>query len=116
MLRLAADENLNQHIVNGLRRRLPDVDILTVRTARLEGTPDPGVLAWAAEEGRVLVTHDTRTLKGYAYERVEAGEPMPGVVEVPDLMPVGQAVDELEIVVKLLEPDEIAGRVLRLPL
>ena len=116
MLRLAADENFNQHVVNGLRRRLPDVDVLTVRTAGLEGTPDPGVLAWAARERRVLVTHDTRTLRGYAYERVAVGEPMPGVLEIPDLMAVGRAVDELEILVELLEPSEIAGRVLRLPL
>lgn len=100
MLRLAADENLNQHIVTGLRRRLPGADILTVRTAGLKGMPDPGVLAWAAQEGRVVLTHDTRTMKGYAYERVEAGEPMPGVVEVPDLMLIAQAIEELELVVQ----------------
>ena len=44
MLRLAADENFNQHIVDGLRRQLPDIDILTVRSAGLEGTLDPEVL------------------------------------------------------------------------
>ena len=116
MLRLAADENFNQHIVNGLRRRLPGVDILSVRAAGLKGTPDSGVLAWAAEERRVVITHDTRTMRGYAYERVAAGEPMAGVLEVPDLMPIAQAIEELELTVQLVDSEEIRDRVLRLPL
>jgi predicted nuclease of predicted toxin-antitoxin system len=58
VLRLAGDENFNHHIVTGLRRRISSVDILTVRTAGLKGTPDLGVLAWAAQEGRVVLTHD----------------------------------------------------------
>ena len=69
MVRLAADENFKQQIVNGLRRRLPAVDILTIREAGLEGTLDPAVLAWAAAEGRVVLTHDTRTIGRHAYER-----------------------------------------------
>lgn len=116
MLRLAADENFNQKIVIGLRRRLPAVDLLTIRRAGLAGTLDPGVLAWAAAEGRVVLSHDTRTLATHAYERVGAGQPMPGVLEVPDLMPIGQAIEELVLVVQLTEPAEIRDRVLRLPL
>jgi hypothetical protein len=53
MLRLAADENFNMHIVNGILRRLPDVDIVRVQDAGLTGSDDPTVLNWAASEGRV---------------------------------------------------------------
>ena len=116
MLILAADENLKQQIVNGLRRRLPQLDLVTVRSAGIAGAVDPEVLAWAAQNGRVLITHDTRTMKGYAYARVAAAEPMPGVVEVPDSMPIGEAIEELALVVQLTERDEIRDRVLRLPL
>jgi len=35
------------------------------------------VLALAASEGRVLLTHDVSTLVGLAYERVRLGENMP---------------------------------------
>ena len=55
MLRLAADENFNMHIVNGILRRLPDVDIVRVQDAGLAGSDDPTVLNWAASEGRVLL-------------------------------------------------------------
>lgn len=116
MLDLAADENFKQQIVSGLRRRLPRLDLVTVRSAGIAGALDPEVLSWAAQEGRVLLTHDTRTMKGHAYARVAAGEAMPGVVEVPDLMSIGQAIEELALVIELAKPEEIRDRVLRLPL
>jgi hypothetical protein len=55
-------------------------------------------------------------MKGFAYARVEVSAPMPGVVEVPDLMPIGEAIQDLTLIVELLEPEEIRDRVLRLPL
>jgi predicted nuclease of predicted toxin-antitoxin system len=116
VLRVLADENFKGQIVSGLRRRSPDLDVTTARDAGLLGNLDPQVLEWAAEEERVLLTHDTRTMKDFAYERVEAGKPMPGVVEVPDLMPIGRAIEELLMVVQLLGSDEMQDRVLRLPL
>lgn len=116
MFKLLGDENLKQQIVNALRRRLPGIDLLTVREAGLAGALDPAVLAWAATEGRVLLTHDTRTMKVFAFERVTSGETMPGVVEIPDLLPIAQAIEELVLVIQLNEPDEMKDRVLRLPL
>lgn len=116
MLKLLADENFKEQIVNGLRRRLPGVDVTTVREAGLLGNEDPDVLEWAAREGRVLLTHDIRTMKDFAYARVEAGERMPGVLEIPDLLPIGRAIEELLLVVELVEPEEIRDRALRLPL
>lgn len=58
MLRFAADENFNNDIVRGLRRRMPDLDIVRVQEAGLSGAIDTDVLEWAAREGRVLLTHD----------------------------------------------------------
>lgn len=116
MLSLLSDENFREQIVNGLRRRLRGLDLVTARQAGLLGSSDPEVLAWAAEQDRVLLTQDLRTMKGFAYERVGRGKPMPGVVEVPDLLPIGEAIYQLLLVVQILEPSEIANRVLRLPL
>ena len=116
MLKFAADENLKRQIVTGLRRRAPTVDVLTVREAMLQSSPDPRVLDWAAEENRILLTHDTRTMSLHAYARVAAGEPMPGVLEIPDLLPIGQAIDEVLLVAELAQASELRDRVLRLPL
>jgi hypothetical protein len=116
MLAVLADENLREQIVNGLRRRVPDLDLVTARDADLLGATDPEVLDWAAGESRVVLTQDLRTMKGFAYERVGRGQPMPGVLEIPDLMPIGRAVEEILLVLELVRESEIENRVLRLPL
>jgi predicted nuclease of predicted toxin-antitoxin system len=82
MLALAADENFNNDIVRGLRRRAPDLDIIRVQDVGLSGADDPAVLEWAAHEGRVLLTHDVSTITRFAYDRVRAGKSMSDVFEV----------------------------------
>ena len=87
MLRLAADENLNNDIVRGLLRRKPDVNIVRVQDVGLSGETDPIILEWCAKEQRVLLTHDVSTITKHAYERVAAGKSMPGVFEAPRNIP-----------------------------
>src|SRR5580700_10190464 len=79
--RLAFDENFNNNVLRGLLRRRPLLDILRIQDAGLAGRDDPAVIAWAAEQGRILVSHDVSTLTEFAYERVRAGLPMPGLFE-----------------------------------
>ena len=57
----------------------------------LSAAADPAILERAAFEGRVLLTHDRQTIPGFAYARVDAGEPMPGVFLVSKKLPIGQA-------------------------
>lgn len=45
MLRLASDADVRGEIIRGLRRRLPEVDLVRAQEALAEGTPDPEVLA-----------------------------------------------------------------------
>ena len=79
MLKLATDENFNNDILRGILRQNPDLDILRIQDVGLSGADDPTVLEWAAQEGRILLTHDVQTITRYAYERVETGQAMPGV-------------------------------------
>jgi len=85
MLRFAADENFNNNIIRGLLRRQPELDIIRVQDVGLRGADDPTVLGWAAQEGRVLLTHDVATITQYAYERMEAGLFMPYALP-PDIV------------------------------
>jgi predicted nuclease of predicted toxin-antitoxin system len=62
MVRLLADADFNHAIVKGCRRREPALDFLTANEARLKRVPDPAVLAFAAEQNRILVTHDLRIM------------------------------------------------------
>jgi hypothetical protein len=116
LLRLAADENFNYDIVRGVLRRNPEVDIVRVQDAGLSGADDPTILEWAARESRVLLTHDVTTMTRYAYERVQAGSPMPGVFEVSRTVPVGLAIEEILLIIEYSLEDEWEGQVRYLPL
>ena len=76
MIKLATDEDFNNRILRGLLRRNSRLDIRRKQDAELGHADDPQVLAWAASEGRVLLTHDASTLIGYVYERVRQELPM----------------------------------------
>jgi hypothetical protein len=116
MLRLATDEDFNNRIVRGLLRRQPDLDIFRVQDAGLAGRDDEEVLAWAASEGRILITHDVTTMKRTAYDRIAAGLPMPGVFEVSQDVSIGTALDEILLLVLCSDQDEWQGQVRFLPL
>jgi hypothetical protein len=117
MLRFLADENFNGRIVRGLLRRLPQLDI--VRAQDLEAlyqAVDPVVLQWAADEQRVVLSHDISTMANYAYERVKCWQPMPGLFEIHPDLPVGQAIEDLVLLAVASLPGEWEGQVRFLPL
>lgn len=116
MLKLAADENFNGKIVRGLLRRNPNVDIIRIQDTEIYQADDPTVLDWAAQEGRILLTHDARTLSRFAGERVAAGLPMPGVFQVEQSAGIGQIIEDLLLLVECSLEGEWDGRILFLPL
>ena len=63
-------------------------------TRRWRGKADPDVLIYCADQERVLVTHDQKTMPHHFAEFI-AGRSSPGVIIVPQDMPIGQAVQEL---------------------
>jgi hypothetical protein len=116
MLKLATDENFNNGILRSLLRRNPDLDILRVQDVGLSGADDPIVLAWAANEGRVLLTHDAATITKYAIERIQAGKNMPGVFEVSRSISLGSAIEDLLLLAMCSLENEWEGQIRYLPL
>lgn len=116
MLRLLADENFNGRILRALQRRISDLDILRVQDTPLYGAEDRAVLRWAAEEGRVLLTHDIATLVGHALERIREGQRLPGVVAMRSDLAIGRVVEDLEILILAGQPEDLVDRVVFLPL
>jgi Domain of unknown function (DUF5615) len=110
------DEDLNGRIVRGVRRRIPDLDSTTVREADLPEASDPAVLDWAAAQGRVVITHDHRTMRPCAEERLKAGRLMAGLILVPQTAPLGQVIDDLVLVAEATTAEEWEGTIVFLPL
>jgi hypothetical protein len=116
VIRLLVDQNFNGHILDGLTRRDPALEVVHVRDVGLATAPNPRVLEWACVQGRVLLTHDRRTIPAFAHARVAAGLGMPGVFLVSDDMPIGQAIGEILLAVHCLSPDECKDVVKFFPL
>jgi len=116
MLLLVSDENFNNDIVRGLLRRNPHLDIVRVQDVGLRGAEDPIILEWAAQEGRVLLTHDAATMSKFAFERVRAGKSMPGVIEVADDLPIGKVVEDILLLAEYSDRGEWENQVIYLPL
>ena len=116
MLSLLSDENFNGDIVRGLLLRHPNLDLLRVQDVGLREVDDPAILAWAASNGRILLTHDRATMPDFAYNRLVRGELMAGTFVVNDRMPMRQAIDKLLLLIDCSEQAEWQGVVLYLPL
>lgn len=116
MIRLLADQDFDERILQGLALRNPDVDIVRVREIGLSEADDGEVLAHAASSARVVVTHDANTLVGLAHRRVRRGEPMAGAIPVPQSLPVGRAIEDLLLLIECTSQEEWEGRVQHLPL
>ncbi len=116
MFRPLADDNFNGDIVRGLLLRQPELDIVRVQDVGLAGADDPQILAWAAENNRIVLTHDRATLPNYAYERLASGERMLGIFILHDRLPVGQSIQEILAIIECIEQAEWDGRVVYLPL
>lgn len=106
MLRLLSDENFNGDIVRGLFLRQPKLDLLRVQDVGLREVDDPAILAWAAQNERILLTHDRATIPDFAYERLVKGEVMAGMFVVNDRMPIRQAIVKLSLLVDCSEQAE----------
>ena len=115
-MRFLADENFDNRILEGVRRENPDFDVVRVQDTEIYQADDPAVLAWAAKENRILLTRDVNTMVGFAYERVEAGLPMPGVIEIRRQATIGEAIEEILTVVGASDAAEWENKVTYLPL
>ena len=96
--------------------RHPNLDLLRVQDVGLREVDDPAILAWAATNDRILLTHDRATMPDFAYNRLVRREPMAGMFVVNDRMPIRQAIDELLLLVECSEQVEWQNAVLYLPL
>jgi len=96
-VRFQADADLNEDIVAGVLRRESIIDFQTADEANLRGLLDQQVLALAAQEDRILVTHDRRTMPRHFADFI-VSEKSPGVVIIAQKVSVNAAIEELLLI------------------
>ena len=113
--RLLADADLNHAIVRGAKRREPAIDFLSARILSLDGMEDSEVLAVAARERRILVSHDFGSMPRH-FRDFAAGQRSPGVFLISQDMPVANAVEELLLIWEASDEGEWENQFTYLPL
>ena len=116
MIPLVADEDFDNDILRALVRRVPEVDVVRVQDEGLSGADDRTILAWAANVGRVLLTHDVSTMTRHALDRVRLGQPMPGVIAIHQRVAIGSVIEDLVLTVVCSKNDDLSGQLCFIPL
>lgn len=106
MFRFAVDENFDGRLVQGLRRRLPGVEIVRIQDEGLRGASDPEVLDWCAAHGYLLLTHDVRTMPAFLAQRMAQGQMGVGLLLVCSSHNRRQILDEFALIVSCSVPSE----------
>ena len=115
-VRYLFDEDCNARILRGVRRRAPRLHVITALEAGLGNNTDLAILAFAATEGCIVVSHDVRTMTAYAATQLRAKQPMAGLILLPQAYPVGQAIEDLLLIAEVTTIEESHGKMVFLPL
>jgi uncharacterized protein with PIN domain len=103
-VRYYLDEHIAEAVATGLRTR--GIDVRTLSEAKMLGAADADHLAYAYEEGRVLVTYDEDFLR-LAAQTEEHG----GVAFAPQERSIGELVRGLALIAEEMEREEMEGHV-----
>ena len=93
-----ADEDLDSDIIESLRSREPAIDILDSKEAGFRGVKDPVLLEVAAQQDRILISHDRRTMTRYFRERLAAGKSSPGLFMRSTADRLGKVIESIVLV------------------
>ena len=114
--RFLADNDLDEHIRQGLLRREPVIDFPSVREFSLADSPDPDILEFGAEHGLIIVSHDVNTMPAHAQLRVDSGRTMAGLVMVHQRSATRTVIDDLLLIWSASDQEEWRGEIVFLPL
>jgi predicted nuclease of predicted toxin-antitoxin system len=114
VVRFQADADLKQAIVAGVVRRQPNIDFQSANAAGLEGKRDSEVLVIAAQDSRVLVTHDRKTMLA-EFGNVIMSQSSSGVLILAQNLPVSDAIESLIIVWEASTAEEWVNHIMSIP-
>ena len=116
MARLISDENFHGDVIRGLLLRYPELDLVRVQDVGLMASDDEVILQWAATEGRILLSHDIKTIPPLVRDRLAKELPVAGVCFVKPLTTIGRAIDEIAVAIFCSSPHEWKDQMVYLPL
>lgn len=117
-IRYLVDEDTTHAISDQLRRRQPDMVVLTVGDdlAPPRGTLDPGILLWLEREGYCLIARNRRSMPAHLRDHLAADHHMPGIFTLRARASIGQIIDDLLLIWGASHPGEYQDQIVHIPL
>jgi hypothetical protein len=112
--RFQADANFNGGVINGLIRKDPRIDFRTSHSMGLAGLPDEKVLLAAAEDDRILLTHDVKTMPAH-FGRFLMRRESAGVLIFPQSVSIAETIESLLLVWAASEHEDYRNRIVIFP-
>jgi hypothetical protein len=113
-LALCMDVHIPYPVAAGLLNR--GVDVLTAQMDNTTRLPDPQLLDRSSALSRTLVSQDEDSLAEAARRQREGGEFAGLIFARQQSITIGRFIEDLELLAKIIEPNEMANRVEFLPL
>ncbi|MEH2448751.1 MAG: DUF5615 family PIN-like protein [Nostoc sp.] len=113
-VRFQADADLKQAIVTGTVRRQPNLDFQSAYAAGLEGKKDSEVLAIAAQDSRVLVTHDRKTMPA-EFGQFIMSQTSCGVLVLSQNLSISEALEAVILVWEVSTAEEWVNQIMSIP-
>jgi predicted nuclease of predicted toxin-antitoxin system len=110
-IRYQADNDLDRRIIDAMMRLVPESQFKTAPEAGFHtGTPDSEVLRIAAEDDRILVTHDLKTMPRHFGEFIEHSI-SPGVIIIRQEVAIREAALWLQFFQEAGTPDDFVNTI-----
>ena len=113
-IKFQADADLKQAIVSRAIRRQPSIDFQSGTKADLEGIKDPEVLTMSAQNDRVLVTHDRKTMP-LEFGRFIMTQDSPGVLVISQRVPINEAIEAIILIWEASSKEEWTNQIMTFP-
>lgn len=114
-IRFQADNDLRFAIVKAVRLRAPSIDFRSAQGSSLDRVEDPELLEMVAGDGRVLVSHDRRTMLRHFRDRLTAGKTSPGLLIVAQNAPIADVMEALLVLWAVADPEDMRDQAFHIP-
>jgi len=114
--RFLCDHDLSERIISGVERAEPLVEMIRLRERGLHQLLDDEVLALAASEGLIVVSHDANTMTAAASLRIQANQPMAGLFICPQFRHRTIIIRELLTIWGASDSEEWTNLIVHLPI
>jgi len=116
-IRYLVDENTPRAMGDQLRRREPNVAVLTVGDdlGPPRGSSDPDILLWLERQEYCLITRNRHSMPRHLRDHLAAGHHMPGIFTLRPRATVGQIIDVLLLIWGAAQPGEYTDQIVYIP-